>query len=56
MDVAGRFPILVHWDTEEPTLLVCEAQITDVARKNAVKESSSSTSIDESTTPDIPVS
>ncbi|XP_076809284.1 intraflagellar transport protein 140 homolog [Clavelina lepadiformis] len=31
-EVAGRYPISIHWDRTENRLLCCEAQITDSAR------------------------
>ncbi|XP_039255691.2 intraflagellar transport protein 140 homolog [Styela clava] len=54
LDVAGRYPLSIHWDTEEPCLLVCEAQLSDNARRTPVQAVTSSSSIG-SDTHEIPI-
>ncbi|XP_078482947.1 intraflagellar transport protein 140 homolog [Ciona intestinalis] len=36
-EIAGRYPISVHWDATESRLLSCEARITDAARNEIIE-------------------
>ncbi|XP_022095457.1 intraflagellar transport protein 140 homolog isoform X2 [Acanthaster planci] len=39
-DIAGRYPLAIHWDPSEPKLLVCEAKLSESNDKPVTKKSS----------------
>ena len=39
-DIAGRYPLAIHWDPNEPKLLICEAKLSEFSDRPVNKKSS----------------